>query len=100
VCPRSRVITFFFRNLPGLKYHIPDQRQIVIPNKDCVVHGAIKHFGKGFSVKQWEETCNYYAEHFPMYSKKWAARRGKAVKEDMCNDWGEPLVRWEDVRKS
>lgn len=62
--------------------------------------GYVKHWGKARSVEEFEDTCDYYANHLPEpYASKWAGRRGKAVKSDMKSDFGNPLIRW-DERKN
>lgn len=101
VGPEYRTIIFFFRNSPHLKYHMPDQRIVTLgPDVGPVpIHGDIKHYGKGFSVAQWEETCDYYIRHWPKYADKWRKRKGKAVKEDMLSDFGNPLIKWKDRMK-
>lgn len=99
VCPDFRIITFFFKNVPGIKYYFEDQRPVYIPNQVSVLHGTIKHYGKGYSVEQWEDTCEYYYKHFPKYSIKWRDRKGHAIKTDMLSDFGKPLMLWEDREK-
>ena len=99
--PEYRTIVFFFKNSPYLRYHLPDQREVTLgPSaQGAVIHGDIKHYGKGFSVKQWEETCDYYIRHWPKYADKWRGRKGKAIKEDKLSDFGNPLILFEDRAK-
>lgn len=101
VAPEYRTIVFFFKNSPYLKYHLPDQRIVDLPPDvgNIPIHGDIKHYGKGFSVEQWEQTCDYYIKFWPKYSDKWRKRKGKAVKEDYLSDFGNPLVKWKDRMK-
>lgn len=95
--PEFRTIVFFFRNSPYLRYHLPDQRIVDLePGIQIPIHGDIKHFGKGFSVEQWEATCDYYIRFWPKYAEKWRQRKGKAVHEEMLSDFGNKLIRWED----
>lgn len=98
VGPEYRTIVFFFRNSPYIKYHLPDQRIVTLgPEvKTVPIHGDIKHYGKGFSIAQWEETCDYYIRHWPKYADKWRKRKGKAIHDDMLSDFGNPLVKWKD----
>ena len=97
VGPEYRTIIFFFRNNPALRYHLPDQREVTLPEYgEIPVHGSIKHFGKGFSVKQYENTCNYYIKYFPRYSDKWRKRVGKAIHTNYESDFGNKLVKWKD----
>ncbi len=99
--PEYRTITFFFRNLPNIKYHQPDQRIVTLPDGigNVPIHGDVKHYGKGFSVDEWEETCDYYIKFFPKYSDKWRQRKGKAVHEDMKSDFGHDLIKWNERDK-
>ena len=94
--PEYRDILMAYRNLPHLNFTRPDQREMIL--RDRVVQGGwVKHYGKSESVEQWEETCDYYATHFPEpYRSKWAARKGKAIKYDMKSDFGAPLMLWEE----
>tara|TARA_R110000737_G_scaffold89816_1_gene122268 strand:+ start:211 stop:960 length:750 start_codon:yes stop_codon:yes gene_type:complete len=97
--PTPRVIGFFFRagSVP-LYYDTPDQRIMHHARGGRAITGRVKHFGKGWSVAQWEKKCNYYADVFghPAYIDKWRARRGKAIKADYKSDTGDPLIRWDD----
>lgn len=101
VGPEYRTIVFFFRNSPEIKYHLPDQRIVTLPADvgRIPIHGDIKHYGKGFSVEQWEATCDYYIRHWPKYADKWRMRKGKAVKVDYCSDFGNKLIHWADRGK-
>jgi glycosyltransferase involved in cell wall biosynthesis len=100
VGPEYRTIPFFFRNSPYLKYHLPDQRIVSMePGISIPIHGDIKHYGKGFSVQQWEDTCDYYIRFWPKYSDKWRQRKGKAIHEDMLSDFGNKLIKWKDRDK-
>jgi len=100
VGPEYRTIPFFFKNSPYLRYENPDQRIVTMQPEGLIpIHGDIKHYGKGFSVAHWEGTCDYYIRHWPKYSDKWRQRKGKAVKEDMKSDFGNPLIDWSDRDK-
>ncbi len=96
--PEFRTIIFFFRNLPGIRYHLPDQRVVTLPGNvgNIPIHGDIKHYGKGFSVAHWEATCDYYIKFWPKYNDKWRQRKGKAVHTDMRSDFGNKLIKWSD----
>lgn len=97
VGPEYRTIVFFFRNSPELRYHLRDQRIVTLPERgDIAIHGDIKHYGKGFSVQHWEETCDYYIRFWPKYADKWRTRKGKAIHKDFLSDFGNPLIRWQD----
>jgi len=98
VGPEYRTIVFFFRNSPWLKYDKPDQRIVDLePGTRVPVSGIIKHYGKGISVKHWEETCDYYIDFWPKYADKWRRRKGKAIKEDYKSDFSNKLIRFNDV---
>lgn len=100
--PEYRTIIMFFRNQPSLKYHLPDQRIVTLPADvgNIPIHGDIKHYGKGFSIEQWEQTCDYYIKFWPKYADKWRQRKGKAVHEDMESDFGHSLIKWGDRNRS
>jgi len=91
--PEYRNILMAFRNIPGLQYIKPDQRSPIVPGK-IMVSGYVKHYGKAVSVQQWEDTCDYYTNHFPKYADKWALRKGKAV--HTTSDFGRKLITWND----
>lgn len=96
VGPEYRTIPFFFKNSPQLKYYYNDQRIVDLPPRiEIPIHGDIKHYGKGFSVEQWEQTCDYYIRWWPKYADKWMKRKGKAVHHGE-SDFGNKLVKWED----
>lgn len=96
VGPEYRTIPFFFRNSPYLRYQHPDQRIVDLePGIQIPVAGSIKHFGKGFSVAQWEKTVDYYVKFWPKYAEKWRKRKGKAI-HDGYSDFGNKLVHWKD----
>ena len=98
--PAFRTIIFFFRNSPYLKYDKPDQRIVDLePGLQIPIHGAIKHYGKGFSVEHWEETCDYYIRFWPKYADKWRMRKGKAIHKDYKSDFNYPLIKWSDKHR-
>lgn len=93
--PEYRSIIMAFRNLAGLSYHHPDQREVTLNAEgEILEEGYVKHYGKAISIQQWEQTCDYYSHYFPKYAAKWAARKGKAVHDK--SDCGNPLIRWEE----
>lgn len=98
VGPEFRTIVFFFKNSPYLSYDKPDQRIVNLPpDTKIVVSGIIKHFGKGLSVQHWEETCDYYINFWQKYRAKWEMRKGKAIKKDYKSDFGNNLIKFNDV---
>jgi glycosyltransferase involved in cell wall biosynthesis len=94
--PEYRDILMAYRYRNGMRYQHADQREMVLPSQSSVINaGFVKHYGKSISVKQWEDTCEYYATHFPEpYTTKWNNRRGKAI--HTASDFGRPLIQWED----
>lgn len=94
--PEYRQILFFFKNSPYLSYNMPDQREVnLAPNAKITYAGTIKHFGKGLSVKHWEETCGYYTDYWPKYADKWQARKGHAV-HNYLSDFDNKLIKWKE----
>ena len=96
--PERRDILMVWRNSPAFSFVGRDKREPVVAHGSRVFYSAFrcKHFGKGISVEQWEETCEYYSNHFPEpYASKWRERRGKAVHTH--SDFGRPLYAWECV---
>lgn len=59
----------------------------------------VQHYGKSLGIEHWEETCDYYINHFPQYAAKWAARKGKGVHKKL-SDFDTELQTWEQVKKS
>lgn len=92
-----RSILMMYRNKPNLKYQYHDQREMLLPDNSRILYaGAVKHYGKAISVKEWEETCNYYSNHFPEpYKSKWEGRKGKAIHEK--SDFGGKLIQWHEI---
>jgi hypothetical protein len=56
-----------------------------------------QHYGKSLSVDHWEETCDYYIQHFPFetYGQKWLDRKGRGVHTE--SDFMRPLYEWGDA---
>tara|TARA_R110000868_G_scaffold17694_5_gene77427 strand:+ start:483 stop:1196 length:714 start_codon:yes stop_codon:yes gene_type:complete len=95
--PEYRNILFAFRFGATTGYHGLDQRECTLKSYRILQDGFVKHYGKAISEEQWEETCNYYANHFPMYAAKWLARKGKAIHTE--SDFGRPLILWKEKLK-
>lgn len=95
--PEYRDILFLFKNKYASGYTIPDQRECSLKGGIKILKGFVKHYGKSISIKQWEDTCEYYSKHFPRYSKKWETRKGKAIHNK--SDFGRALIKWEDKEK-
>ena len=93
--PEYRDILMLFKNTNSLKYHNPDQREVYIWHKWIVSRlWYVKHYWKAISIKQWEETCEYYSTQFPKYAKKWENRKWKAV--HTISDFWFPLITWKE----
>lgn len=93
--PEYREITIAYKNTNDLKFEHYDQREVTLGKGRVISEGFVKHYGKGISVEQWEETCKYYTKHFPQYSKKWEERKGKAIHNGF-SDFDNPLIKWEE----
>ncbi len=85
--PEYRRILMVFRNSNKLVYNRPDQREVWVWSWLIVQWWYVKHYWKAISLKQREDTCDYYANHFPKYAKKRKERKGKAIhsKSDFWN---------------
>lgn len=93
--PEVRHIVMAWRPSRRIRYLGRDQREPILGLSLRVAASAIpvKHFGKGISVAQWEDTCIYYMTHFPEpYKTKWALRRGQAMHSS--SDFGRELHAW------
>ena len=92
--PEYRDILMLFRK-DAATYKGRDRREPILRGArlaDC----RVKHYGKCLSVEHWEETCDYYATHWPEpYRSKWAARKGQAI--HTASDFGAPLHEWCNV---
>jgi len=93
--PEYRDILMLFRT-PGAKYIGMDKRE---PDMDGLIALAdvfVKHFGKCLSINHWEETCDYYINHFPIHFKrKWLRRKGKAI--HVRSDFNRRLLTWDNL---
>ncbi len=93
--PERRDILMLFRTASA-RYEGRDQREPKVAGRVVTAETCVKHFGKCLSVEHWEETCDYYATHWPEpYRSKWAARRGKAI--HTASDFGRRLYTWEQA---
>lgn len=76
-----------------------DKREPNLPSTaKVIVRFKVQHYGKAISLAQWEDTCDYYINHFPYepYGKKWQARKGKAVHNGV-SDFDTPLYPWGEL---
>jgi glycosyltransferase involved in cell wall biosynthesis len=95
--PEYRDIVMLFR-ADKSEFMGRDARQPEVRGKVQLANVRVKHFGKCLSVRHWEETCDYYANHWPEpYRTKWVKRRGKALHD--LSDFGLPLYEWDEVDK-
>lgn len=93
--PEYRDILFAFRFGATTGFHNMDQRQCSLKKNSTIIQsGYVRHYGKSISIQQWEDTCDYYANHFPKYSDKWKKRKGKAIHTE--SDFGRPLITWDE----
>jgi hypothetical protein len=94
-----RDIIMIWKNHKDIDFRGTDSREPIIPDHlNVIVKFYCQHYGKSLSFKHWEDTCDYYINHFPYdpYGKKWSARKGKAVHllsdfETALYPWGEQL---------
>ncbi|MEM9591933.1 MAG: glycosyltransferase family 2 protein [Pseudomonadota bacterium] len=91
--PEQRDILMLWRNHEGIGFAEGDGRT---PRGMTAVKTDFycQHYGKSLSVSHWEETCDYYIQHFPYetYGAKWEARKGQAIHAE--SDFGNPLYEW------
>ncbi len=92
--PERRDILMIWRNNPSVKFSGIDAREPFVDGK-IITKFFSQHYGKSISIKQWEDTCDYYANNFPMYSTKWLNRKGKAV--HLKSDFNRTLYPWESA---
>jgi len=91
--PERRDILMLFRKSKA-RYVGLDKREPNVSGRVALAKARVRHYGKCLSVEHWEETCDYYAQHFPEpYKSKWAARKGKAIHR--LSDFGKPLMGWD-----
>ena len=92
-----RDILMIWRNDGSAAYIQPDSREPSgIPESKIITKFFCQHYGKSISVEHWDETCNYYVDHFPQYSKKWKQRLGKAIHTK--SDFDTQLYPWAEVK--
>jgi len=91
--PERRDILMVWRNLPGVCFEGLDAREPMGVDR-VVTDFYCQHYGKALSITQWEETCDYYATHFPFetYGRKWLDRKGRAIHTQ--SDFSRPLFEW------
>lgn len=95
--PEYRDILMIFRNVDYICFEGLDAREPV-GCREIVTQNYCQHYGKGLSIKQWEETCDYYSTYFPEpYCTKWRQRRGKAIHTH--SDFGRELYTWDIVKR-
>ncbi|GHA06342.1 hypothetical protein UN63_10035 [Oceanisphaera arctica] len=93
-----RDILMLFRLSAAPRFEGLDRREPDLPPAARVaVRFAVQHYGKAISESQWEDTCDYYINHFPYepYGKKWQARKGQAIHRGV-SDFDTPLYSWGD----
>ena len=100
--PEYRDILTLFRPNPNIKFF---HRTPVNVGDNIVIQGYVKHYGKSISVKQWEDTCDYYINHLfepqpggTTISSKWEKRKGKAIHDE--SDFGNEFIEWRDINNA
>lgn len=94
--PECRWITMLFRAAHA-EFRGLDQREPVIKGASMKCSTKVKHFGKCVSEAQYLETCDYYANHFPKYSEKWAKRKLDGHMRTDKSDFGHTLYTWDEL---
>jgi hypothetical protein len=91
--PEQRDILMLWRNRPQIHFSGKHGRE---PGGVGKVRTDLycQHYGKSLSIEHWEETCDYYINHFPFetYGRKWTERKGKAIHTK--SDFERPLYEW------
>ncbi|WP_295123093.1 glycosyltransferase family 2 protein [uncultured Leifsonia sp.] len=93
--PEQRRILMAWRPEASVDFTTRDAREPQGVPGPFVDRFECQHYGKALSEAQWEETCRYYVDNFPVYRDKWLARMGKALHTE--SDFGTPLYSWVDV---
>lgn len=88
-----RDILMLWRNASHVRFQGIDAREPAEVTK-IITYFHCQHYGKAISIPQWEETCDYYAKHFPWetYGHKWQHRKGQAIHTQ--SDFSHPLCEW------
>lgn len=56
-----------------------DRREPNIPMNEVMSIGFCQHYSRSLNRDKFNKKCDYYANHFPKYSKKWRERKGKFI---------------------
>lgn len=91
--PERRDILMLWKNRRQVRFEGPIARE-PLGVKSIRTDFYCQHYGKALSVKQWDETCDFYIKYFPYetYGRKWQSRKGKAIHTE--SDFGRPLYPW------
>ena len=93
--PEYRDILMLFRDSPNISFNKSNREPTLPKTYRKLKSGYVKHYGKAISVKEWEETCDYYDNNMrKQYGDKWAKRKGKAI--HIMSDFGLPLITWDE----
>ena len=96
--PEFRNILMIWKNIDKVEYIGLDKREpnLTQPN-NIIIKFLCQHYGKSLSIEHWEDTCDYYANHFPfeLYGKKWLHRKGKGIHSK--SDFNNILYEWNDL---
>lgn len=93
--PEYRDILMIWKNNKNIDFIGIDAREPIVTG-NIITKFYCQHYGKSLSIEHWEETCNYYANFFPMYSEKWKNRKGKAI--HINSDFESNLYTWKQVK--
>lgn len=102
--PEYRDIPMVFKVTPQLRFTQRVPKGYFV-NKYTGRHGVVafggyvRHYGKAITVKEWEETCDYYVNYRwngiqPVLQKRWEDRKGKAI--HTLSDFGRGLITWDE----
>lgn len=94
--PECRNILMLWKNNINVSFLGLDSREPSVSG-NIDIKFKCQHYGKSLSIKHWEDTCEYYVNHFPYdtYGKKWESRKGKAIHD--ISDFDRPLYEWGNV---
>lgn len=94
--PECRDILMIWRNSANIKFEGLDKREPILRSSNVITKFYCQHYGKSLSIEHWEETCDYYSEHFPKYADKWRKRKGMAIHKQ--SDFNRKLYTWKSAK--
>jgi hypothetical protein len=93
--PIFRKIPFIFNDKAKYINAICQRFPAVSKQQNVILSGYVQHYGKSLSKDHWQETCDYYSKYFPVFAKKWEARKkenGVVGLENLLT-WDQCLLR-------